>query len=57
MLLREAGSMPRLDLRSREYKVMLQPERFAGDDDASTDLPTWVHPNPVTKTAFVYQGR
>jgi len=49
--------MPRLDLRSREYKVMLQPERFAGDDDASTDLPTWVHPNPVTKTAFVYQGR
>ena len=24
--------MPRLDLRSREYKVMLLPERFAGDD-------------------------
>ena len=26
--------MSRLDLRSREYKMMLRPERFAGDEDA-----------------------
>jgi len=28
--------MSRLALRSREYELMLQPERFAGDDDAVT---------------------
>ena len=51
--------MTRQTVGSREYKVMLLSERFAGSELEAlhallTSLPGWADPEPRTKTAFVY---
>jgi hypothetical protein len=48
--------MKRQDVTSREYKVMPLPDRFPGakGEVRPVGLEEWVHPEPKTKTVFVY---